>query len=90
MNIFFSTPNSKPKYKMSFQAHGYNSHYLGGKNQDDESSKLAKANRLQDPISKISNRKKTGRVAQVVECLSSKCEAFSSNPNATLPKKFEI
>jgi hypothetical protein len=38
---------------------------------------------------KIPNTKKAGRMAQAVEHLSSKCEAQSSNPNATKKKKKE-
>jgi hypothetical protein len=33
------------------------------------------------------SRKGAGRAAQVVECLSSKCKALSSNPSATKKKK---
>jgi hypothetical protein len=33
-----------------------------------------------DPISKITNTNRTGRVAQVVECLLSKTKTLSSNP----------
>jgi hypothetical protein len=35
----------------------------------------------QDPISKITNLKRTGGVAQVVENLPSKCEALNSTTN---------
>jgi hypothetical protein len=38
-----------------------------------------------DPISKITNRKRAGRVVQVVECLPSKHQALSSTP--VPPKK---
>jgi hypothetical protein len=37
----------------------------------------------QDTISKITNAKRAGRVAQVVEHLPSKLEAFSSTPSTT-------
>jgi hypothetical protein len=42
-----------------------------------------------DPISKISNthKKRTDRVVQVVEHLSSKCEALSSNPSTAQKTK---
>jgi hypothetical protein len=33
----------------------------------------------QDPISKLTNSKRAGRVAQVVEYLPSKCEGLSSS-----------
>jgi hypothetical protein len=46
------------------------------------------ANSSQDPISKISNRKKrVGGVAQMSECLLSKHEALSSNPSTIKKKK---
>jgi hypothetical protein len=34
-----------------------------------------------DPISKITRAKRDGCVAQVVECLPSKCKGLSSNPS---------
>jgi hypothetical protein len=40
-----------------------------------------------DPISKITNTKRAGGVAQVVEHLPSKFEALSSNPNYRKKKK---
>jgi hypothetical protein len=46
---------------------------------------IAQAKR-EDPISKISNTKRTGRVAQVVECLPSKHKALSANPCTTKKK----
>jgi hypothetical protein len=36
-----------------------------------------------DPISKVINMKRAGRVAQVIEYLPSKCEALSSTSNTT-------
>jgi hypothetical protein len=42
---------------------------------------------MQDPISKIARVKRTGRVAQVVEHLPSKCEALNSNPSTAKRKK---
>jgi hypothetical protein len=36
---------------------------------------------------KIIHKKRSGRVAQAVECLPNKCEAQSSNHNATKKKK---
>jgi hypothetical protein len=44
----------------------------------------AQTNSLQDPISKISNPQKAGRVAQVVECLPSK---FKSGVQTLVPPK---
>jgi hypothetical protein len=43
-----------------------NPSYLGGRDQEDCSSKLAQANSSQDPISKIPNTKRAGGVAQGV------------------------
>jgi hypothetical protein len=37
--------------------------------------------RKQDPISKITNAKRAGGVAQVVELLPSKCKALNSSPS---------
>jgi hypothetical protein len=45
-------------------AHGYNPTYSGGRDQEDHGSKLAQANSLQDPISKISNTESAGGVAE--------------------------
>jgi hypothetical protein len=39
------------------------------------------------PILKILYTKRAGRVAQVAECLSSKCEAGSSNSSTAKKKK---
>jgi hypothetical protein len=47
-------------------AHAYNPSYSGGRDQEDRSSKPAQANSLRDPISKMPNTKKAGRVAQGV------------------------
>jgi hypothetical protein len=41
----------------------------------------------QDFISKVTNAKKAGGMAQGVESLLSKCEALSSTPNTTKVKK---
>jgi hypothetical protein len=68
-------------------AHAYNPTYLGGRDQEKYSSNPAWANSPRDPISKISNTKRAGRGAQVVECLPSKCEALSSNANTTKKEK---
>jgi hypothetical protein len=53
-----------------------NPSYSGGRDEDC-GSKLARANSSPDPISKILNPKRAGRVAQVVECLPSKYNALS-------------
>jgi hypothetical protein len=45
--------------------------------------KSAWANSSRDPIFKIPNTTRAGGVAQVVECLPSKCEALSSNASTT-------
>jgi hypothetical protein len=46
-------------------AHACNPRYLGGRDQEDRSSKPGMANSLQDPISeKIPSQKRTGGVAQ--------------------------
>jgi hypothetical protein len=47
-------------------AHIYNPSYSGGRDQEDQGLKSAQANSSQDPISKIHNTKRAGRVAQVV------------------------
>jgi hypothetical protein len=53
-------------------AHACNPSHLGGRDQENHPLKLAWGNSLQDPILKIPNTKKAGRVAQVVEtCLAS-------------------
>jgi hypothetical protein len=43
--------------------------------------------RKQNPISKITRAKRVGGVAQMVECLPSKCKALWSNPSTTHTKK---
>jgi hypothetical protein len=63
-------------------AHACNPSYLGGREQEDGSSRPAQAHSLWDPISKIV-QKRTDGVAQGVELLSSKSEALSSNPSTT-------
>jgi hypothetical protein len=47
-------------------AHAYNPRYSGGRDQEDSGWKLAQANGSQESISKITNIKKTGGVAQGV------------------------
>jgi hypothetical protein len=64
-------------------AHAYNPSYSGSRDQEDHNSKPAWVNSSQDPILKIPNTKRAGRVAQVVDCLLNKCETLSSNPNTT-------
>jgi hypothetical protein len=41
----------------------------------------------QDPISKITNKKRAGRVSQVVEYLPSKCETLSSTHSSQGKKR---
>jgi hypothetical protein len=50
-------------------------------------SKPALANSFQDPILQIPNTNGAGGVAQVVECLSSKCETLSPNPSTAKKQK---
>jgi hypothetical protein len=59
----------------------HNPSYLGGRDQEDQGSKPARANSLRDPILKIPNtkRERVGRMIQVVESLHSKGGALSSN-----------
>jgi hypothetical protein len=71
-------------------AHTSNPSYLGGKDQEDCSSRPTRANSCPDPISKILNTKRVGGVAQVVECLLSKHEIVSSNPSTTKNKQTKI
>jgi hypothetical protein len=74
-------------------AHGCNLSYTGGRDREDGGLRPGWANSFQDPISKISNIKTDWIVDQLVECLPSKCEALSSNPNTApqneiIQKKF--
>jgi hypothetical protein len=50
-------------------AHAYIPSYLGGRDQEDRSLKSAGTNSLQDPILKIPNTKRVGKMVQVVEYL---------------------
>jgi hypothetical protein len=50
----------------------------------------ARANSLQNSISKIIRAKWTEGVAQVIECLFCKCVALSSDSSRTPPKKIKI
>jgi hypothetical protein len=69
-------------------AHTCNPSYLGGRAQEDHSSKPAQADSFQDPISKISNTKQGWwRNSQVVKHLPSKSEALSSNHSTARKKK---
>jgi hypothetical protein len=61
-----------------------NPSYLGGCDGDDQGSRVAQANSLRDPISKITRAKWTGSVEQTVERLLCQSKALSSNSN---PKK---
>jgi hypothetical protein len=47
------------------------------------------ANSLRDPISKITRAKRTGGVAQVIECLPCKHKALNSNPVQPKEKKIK-
>jgi hypothetical protein len=57
--------------------HTYNPSYSGGRDQGTKG----------DPISKISNTKRAGGVAQVVEHLSTERQTLSSNSSAANKKK---
>jgi hypothetical protein len=81
------------KYKIQGQvpvAHSCNPSYSRSRNQEDCSSRLTWVNIWRDIISKIPNTKRASRVAQVVECLPSKHEAMSPNPNTMKKKKKDI
>jgi hypothetical protein len=54
----------------------------GNRNQGNPDLYPTQTNSLHYPILKTKIKNSTGRVAQVVEHLSSKCEAMNSNPNA--------
>jgi predicted acetyltransferase len=61
-----------------------------GCNTRSQSKKIAWASSPQDAILKVlkaKKKKKAGRVTRIVACQLSKCETFSSNPNAS--KKIE-
>jgi hypothetical protein len=59
-------PHLKEQVSWAPVARAHNSSYLGGRNQEDHSLKPVPANSSQDPISKIPNTKRAGRVAQAV------------------------
>jgi hypothetical protein len=68
-------------------AHTYNPSYLGNRNQEDQDYRPAKANC--EPLSKkYPKQNRAGGVAQVLECLSSKHKARSSNPNTKKINKY--
>jgi hypothetical protein len=62
--LFFYKKKKKIEINQVLVAHACNSSYSGGKDQEDCSSKPSQANSSQDPISKILNTKRAGRVAQ--------------------------
>jgi hypothetical protein len=65
-------------------AHACNPSYPGGRDQEDHSFWPAQTNSSLETLScKYPTQKRAGKVAQVVEHLSSKCETLNSNP----PKK---
>jgi hypothetical protein len=68
-------------------AHAYNPTYLG--KISGRSQFKASPRKKQDPISKIANTKRVGRVAQAAEHLPSKCEAlvFIRYPTITFLKR---
>jgi hypothetical protein len=61
-------------------AHTCNPSSSGGRDQYNHCLKLAQANSLRDPISKIAIHNKAGGMAQAAVRLPSKCETLSSNP----------
>jgi hypothetical protein len=67
-------------------AHTGNPSYLGSRDQEDGILKPAWANSLWNPISKKPNTNRAGGLTQVIECLPSKHEALSSNPNTAKTK----
>jgi hypothetical protein len=69
-------------------AHAYNPSYSGGRDQEDRASKSAEANRSGDLTLKIPNTK--AGLAEWLKCLSSKCEALSSNPSTEKKKNIYI
>jgi hypothetical protein len=58
-------------------AHTCNPSYLGSWDQKEYGSTSAQANSSQDLISKITRAKRTGGLAQVVDCLLCKIETLS-------------
>jgi hypothetical protein len=58
-----------------------------GRDQEDHSSKSAQANSSQDPVSKMLNTKKAGRLAWVIDLLPRKHEALSPNPSIVKKKE---
>jgi hypothetical protein len=68
-------------------AHACNPSYLGGRHQEDHSSNAAQTNSSQVLVLKMPNRKRVGRVAQMVACLTTVCETQSSNPDTIKKKK---
>jgi hypothetical protein len=69
--------------------HNCNPSYSEGGDQEYHGSKQAGAHSSQNPISKIPNTKKGGKVSQVVQQLPSKCDALSSGPSTTKEKERE-
>jgi hypothetical protein len=57
--------------------HACNPSYSGGRDQEAQGLKLARANSLRDPILKIPNRKKGWWKGQVIESLPIKHETLS-------------
>jgi hypothetical protein len=60
---------------------------LEDRDQEDSSSRPAWASTSQDLSQKYRTQKTAGGVAQVIEILSSKCKALSSNPSTAKKKK---
>jgi hypothetical protein len=63
-------------------AHTYNPSYSGGRDQEDQGSKPARANSSQDPISKTLHRNRAGGVAQ--------CKVPEFKPQCWKKKKRQI
>jgi hypothetical protein len=85
------SPNANRTSKIYVQSgapvvHACNPSNSGGRYQEDLRSKPARGNISPEPTLKIFNTKKADGMAQVIECLLSKCEAMSSNSSTTKKK----
>jgi hypothetical protein len=65
-------------------AHACNPIYLGGRDQEDQGSKPARANSFRDPILKIPTQNRVGEVDQGVERLH---ETLNSDPSTAKKEK---
>jgi hypothetical protein len=86
--ILSSNPNTAQRRNVFSQApmaHTYNPGHSGGRNQDlwSQPGQIVREILSQ----KYPRQNRAGRVAQVIECLPSKCKTLSSNPSTTKRKK---